>query len=251
MLEALNWKLFLFGQFPDGHIGGLAINILMSVAAFFFGLLMALVLSLGRMARTRMINVPAAVYVHVIRCTPLLLIVFWFYFLIPVFFDFSIDVLWSALIALSVYASANLAEILRAGILSIPKGQYESARALGMSYMQTMRNVVVPQAFKNMIPCFFSFFISLFKDTSVLYILGVVDLLQVGVITSERRPDLILPVYLCVALGFFMVSYSVSMILKYLEHRFGMILCTDCLPEEAGSTISTYQNKGLSSVVVG
>jgi polar amino acid transport system permease protein len=227
-----NISFFLFGQYPDGPVGGLAINIIVAVVTFVIGFILAIGLTSARLSGNRILRFAAAGYVNVIRSTPLLMLVFWFYFLMPVFFNLQLDVIWSAVIALSIYASAYLCEILRAGVLSVHKTQHEAALSTGLTNIQSLSHIVFPQAFKKMIPCLFSFLISLFKDTSVLYIVGVVDLMQVGVIAAERQPDHILQAYLVIAMGFFTVCYGLSLLSRHFERTYGMLHCHACVPED-------------------
>jgi len=228
-------NFFLFGQYPNGPIGGLAINILIALVTFAIGFVLAIILANARLSSYRALRVIAGSYVNLVRSTPLLMLVFWFYFLIPMFFEMSLDVIWSAVIALSIYASAYLCEILRAGVLSVHRNQHEAALSTGLTKIQSMSHIVFPQAFKKMIPCLFSFFISLFKDTSVLYILGVVDLMQVGVIAAERQPDHIFQSYIIIAIGFFIVCYGLSLLSRHFEKNYGMLHCHACVPTDEQS----------------
>lgn len=238
-----NLEFFLFGQYPNGPIGGLAINILMALLTFAIGFIAAVGLAYARLSACRILRFSASSYVNLVRSTPLLMLVFWFYFLVPIFFPMSLNVLWSAVIALSIYSSAYLCEILRAGILSVHKSQHEAALSTGLTRIQSMSHVVFPQAFKKMIPCFFSFFISLFKDTSVLYIVGVVDLMQVGIISAERMPDHIFQAYTMIAAGFFIVSYALSYLSRHFERNYGMLHCHACVPEEPDEELEKLQGE--------
>ncbi|TNF54393.1 amino acid ABC transporter permease, partial [bacterium] len=178
---------------------------------------------LGRLSCRRYISYPSIMYIEIIRATPALLLVFWFFFFIPSILGKNISLFWSSVIALTVYATAYQAEIIRAGILAVPQGQMEAALACGMTRYQALRSVILPQAFKMMIPSFVSFFISLFKETSVTYIIGVVELVQIGIIVSQRQPNRMIAAYLCIAIGFFVVCYGMSHIARLLEKRFGML----------------------------
>lgn len=115
---------------------------------------------------------------------------------LPYLFGGDFTIFWSAVVALCVYAAAYQAEIVRAGIIAVPKGQLEAALTTGLSRYQAMRHIVLPQAFKMMMPSFVSFFVSLFKDTSVTYIIGVIELTQAGIIVSQRQPDKMYDAYI-------------------------------------------------------
>jgi polar amino acid transport system permease protein len=187
------------------------------------GFLMGCILGLGRISRRHYIHYPCAAYIETVRATPLVMTIFWFYFFFPNVLGKPISVFWSAIISLSAYAAAYQAEIVRAGILAVPKGQLEAGLACGMSRIQSIRIIVLPQAFKMMIPAFLSFSISLFKDTSVTYIIGMIELTQAGIIISQRQPDRMFSAYICMAIGYFIICYSMSHVARALEKRLGML----------------------------
>lgn len=218
-----HWKFYLMGTYPAGELGGLSLNILMAVLSLVLGFFLACILGLGRISRRRYVNYPCTAYIEIVRATPLIMIIFWFYFFFPNVLGRPVSIFWSAIISLSAYAAAYQAEIIRAGILAVSKGQIEAAMASGMTRRQSIMIIVLPQAFKMMIPAFMSFYISLFKDTSVTYIIGMIELTQTGVIISQRQPDKMLSAYLCMALGYFTICYSISLIARALEKRLGML----------------------------
>lgn len=218
-----NWRFYLLGSYPAGPVGGLAVNILMAVICLSLGLITGVILGLGRLSRRFYLRWPCAVCVEVIRAVPVLLLVFWFAFFLPSIFGRNLPLFWGAVLGLSVHAAAYQAEIVRAGVLAVPSGQFDAAIASGMTQMQATRLVVLPQAFRMMLPAFASFAISLFKDTSIIYIIGVVDLMQTGVIVSQRQPNRMLAAYICMAMGFFVVCRSMASVTKILERRFGVL----------------------------
>lgn len=218
-----NWKFYFMGAYPTGQVGGLLLNIAMALVCLISSFFIGAFFGLGRLSCRRYISYPSIIYIEIIRATPALLLVFWFFFLIPSILGKNISLFWSSVIALTVYATAYQAEIIRAGILAVPQGQMEAALACGMTRYQALRSVILPQAFKMMIPSFVSFFISLFKETSVTYIIGVVELVQIGIIVSQRQPNRMIAAYLCIAIGFFVVCYGMSHIARLLEKRFGML----------------------------
>jgi len=218
-----NWKFYLMGTYPAGELGGLLLNILMAILSLSFGFLMACVLGLGRISRRRYVHFPCTAYIETVRATPLIMIIFWFYFFFPNVLGKPVSLFWSAIISLSAYAAAYQAEIVRAGILAVPKGQIEAAMASGIPRRQAILIIVLPQAFKMMIPAFMSFYISLFKDTSITYIIGMIELTQAGVIISQRQPDKMLSAYLFMAIGYFIVCYSISLLARALEKRLNML----------------------------
>ncbi len=218
-----NWKFYLVGAYPAGSMGGLLLNIVLAAIALSLSFFFAIILGCGRLSPKKYIRYPFGWFIDIVRSTPLLMIVFWFYFFLPYLLGEHVTVFGSAAFALVVYGASYQAEIVRAGILAVPRGQMEAALTVGLSKYQAMRYIIMPQAFKIMLPSFISFFVSLFKDTSIAYIIGVIELTQSGVIVSQRQPDRIYAAYLCVALGFWTVSYSISRFATSLEKRLGTI----------------------------
>ncbi|MEE8329993.1 MAG: amino acid ABC transporter permease [Thermodesulfovibrionia bacterium] len=231
LIEQLgNWSFYLVGAYPKGPLGGLVINITIAVICLVMSFFIGAIFGLGRLSCRRYISYPCIIYIETIRATPALLIVFWFFFFIPSVLGKDISIFWSAVIALTIYSTAYQAEIIRAGVLAVPRGQMEAALSSGMTRIQAIRTVILPQAFRMMIPSFVAFFISLFKETSIIYIIGVIELVQVGIIVSQRQPDRMFAAYICMAIGFFVICYSMSRLAKMLEKRFGMYDFTSYRP---------------------
>jgi polar amino acid transport system permease protein len=218
-----NWKFYVIGAYPAGPLGGLFLNISMALVCLLISFFVGAVFGLGRLSCRRYIAYPCAMYIETIRATPALLLVFWFFFFIPSVLGRNVSLFWSSVIALSVYATAYQAEIVRAGVLAVPKGQMEAALSSGMTRGKALRTVILPQAFKMMIPSFVSFFISLFKETSVTYIIGVIELVQTGIIVSQRQPNRMFAAYICMGIGFFVICYGMSHVARMLERHFGML----------------------------
>lgn len=225
-----NWRYYLIGAYPDGPLTGLSMNILLAILSIIIGLFFGVLFGLGRTSCRRYLRYPCGLYVDVIRSTPLLLLLFWFYFFLPVI-GARMPLFWCAVISLSVYASAYQAEIVRAGILAVPFGQMEAALSTGMSRFQAIKHIILPQAFKKMLPSFVSFFNSLYKSTSIVYIVGIVDLTRTGVIISQRQPNRIYAAYICMALGFWISCYLLSIASQMLEKRLGILDYESYKPE--------------------
>ncbi len=226
-----NIHFYLLGPYPRGEIGGLALNIIMAFIAIVTSLFFGIVLGYSRLSCRLYIKIPCIIYIELVRSTPLIMIIFWSYFFLPYLFGAKITVLWSAIVSLCIYAAAYQAEIVRAGIMAVPKGQLEAALSTGMSRYKTMKFVILPQAFKIMLPSFVSFFVSLFKDTSVTYIIGVIELTQTGIIVSQRQPDKMYAAYLSMAIGFWVVSFSMSHFARKLEKKIGVFDLESIRPE--------------------
>ncbi|MFM0077015.1 amino acid ABC transporter permease [Paraburkholderia sediminicola] len=170
------WQTLLVGQYPQGPLGGVALTILMAVVCIAVSLPLALVLALCRTSMYRLLRWPAFAVIQFVRGLPLIMFIFWAYFLLPALIHLTVSGVTTLLCALVVYQSAYLAEVLRSGIEAIPHGQIQAARSLGLGYFRTMRFVVIPQALFNVMPSILSEFISTIKETSLGYVVGVQEL---------------------------------------------------------------------------
>ena len=201
-----------FGNFTGGTLR-------LAVPAIILGFVLGILIGLGRLARAPWIRIPTSLYVEFFRGVPLVMVIFWFWFIIPVLLRFPLPEYGVALAAFVVFEAAYLGEIVRAGIQSVPSGQAEAATAAGLSPAQAMRYVVLPQALKNMIPALVTQFIVLLKDTSLASIIGYVDLTKAAQIVNNReiRP---FELYLFIAIVYWLCAYGMSRYARYLERRF-------------------------------
>lgn len=201
-----------FGDFAGGTLR-------LAVPAVVLGFILGIVIGLARLARSRWIYVPATLYVEFFRGVPLVMVIFWFWFIIPVLLGVPLPEYGVALAAFVVFEAAYLGEIVRAGIQSVPRGQMEAATATGLTQAQTMRHVVLPQALKNMVPALVTQFIVLFKDTSLASIIGYIDLTKAAQIVNNRefRP---FELYIFIALVYWLCAYGMSRYAARLERRF-------------------------------
>ncbi|XPV76928.1 MAG: amino acid ABC transporter permease [Desulfovibrio sp.] len=221
-----NFRSLLLWRYPNGGenelfsgMGGLAYSILMSVIAISVSFFIGILVGLGRISDNKLFRIPCTLYIEIIRGVPLIMVIFWVYFFIPMVFKTYLDVFWSATIALTVFTGAYLGEIVRSGIENIPAGQFEAAYSTGLSYWQVMRKVILPQALKQMIPAIVGQFISIFKDTSLAYIIGVLELTFVGQAINNRIMIYPFEIYSSVALLYFVCCYSMSIYANKLEKR--------------------------------
>jgi len=244
-----NWRFYLGGAFPNGPLGGLFLNISIAILCLTISLFIGAIFGFGRLSCRRYISYPCIMYIEGIRATPSLLLVFWFFFFIPSVLGTNISLFWSAVISLSVYSTAYQAEIVRAGVLAVPKGQMEAALSSGMTRFQAIRLVILPQAFRMMIPSFVAFFVSLFKETSVTYIIGVIELVQTGVIVSQRQPDRMFAAYICMGIGFWVICYSMSHLARRLERRFGLYDLSSYRPTICRGDLSLYPPRKKETAV--
>jgi len=190
----------------------------LAIPAILLGFVLGIFIGLARLARSRWLSVPAAIYVEFFRGVPLVMVIFWFWFIVPALIGKTLPEFSVALTAFVVFEAAYLGEIVRAGIQSVPRGQLEAATATGLTRSQTMRNVILPQALRNMIPSLVTQFIVLLKDTSLASIIGYVDLTKAAQIVNNReiRP---FELYLFIAVIYWACSYTMSSYARRLERR--------------------------------
>jgi polar amino acid transport system permease protein len=214
-----NFEYFLIGGYPKGPLGGLAVTVLLALGGIFGAFWLGLACGLMRISKKRWLRWPAMVYIEIIRGTPLLMVVFWFYFLAPVLLGKTLPEATSALIALIVFTSAYIAEIVRAGVEALPKGQMEAARGTGLSHFQTMAHIILPQALFNMIPSFVNQFVSLTKDTSLAFIIGVNELTKAATQVNSRSLTAPTEIFITIALLYFVICYCLTELSRRLEKR--------------------------------
>ncbi len=217
-----NIKFYLLGSYPQGEIGGLLLNIILALLTIGLSFGFGVLLGYSRLSCRLYIKLPCMAYIEIVRATPLIMIIFWIYFFLPYIAGTNVTVFWSAVVSLCIYAAAYQAEIVRAGIIAVPRGQLEASLSTGMSRYRAMRHVILPQAFRIMVPSFVSFFVSLFKDTSTVFIIGVIELTQAGIIISQREPNKMYAAYASMGIGFWIVSFSISQFARRLEKRIGI-----------------------------
>jgi len=199
-------------------LSGIKATLLVTVAALAVGLIIGLVVALGRMSRRRWVYAPATVYIEVFRNTPALVQLIWVYYCLPILTGINMNAPISCTLALAVNGAAYIAEIIRGGIQGVDRGQVEAARTLGMSYAQTMRKIVLPQAFRRMIPPFVNESVSVLKFSSLVSVLGVADLTyQAQVLsTTTFRP---IEIFTFLAIVYFVICTIISYCARLLEIR--------------------------------
>ncbi|MEZ7828614.1 MAG: amino acid ABC transporter permease [Brachymonas denitrificans] len=214
---------FLDAEFFGNYIlKGLQFSILLTVLATIGGILFGTVLALMRLSGRKWLDAPAAFYVNGMRSIPLVMVILWFFLLVPMVIGRSIGAEYSAIITFIAFEAAYFSEIVRAGIQSIPRGQVFAGQALGMSYAQNMRLVILPQAFRNMLPVFLTQTIILFQDTSLVYAIGAYDLLK-GFETAGKNYGRTTETYLMAAVMYFVICISLSWAVKRLNKKIAII----------------------------
>ncbi len=209
-------------------IKGFWFSIQLTIIATIGGIILGTILALMRLSGTRFLTVPAAIYVNGMRSVPLVMVILWFFLLVPAGFyaaipggaNYRAEI--SAIITFVAFEAAYFSEIMRAGIQSISQGQVNAGRALGMTYSQNMKLIILPQAFRNMVPILLTQTIILFQDTSLVYAIGAYDLLK-GFSTAGKiygRPE---EAYLLAAVVYFVMCFGLSYMVKRLQTKIAII----------------------------
>ncbi len=203
-------------------VNGFWFSVQLTIIATIGGIVFGTVLALMRLSGKKALVIPATIYVNGMRSVPLVMVILWFYLLVPVLIGRPIGAEYSAIITFIAFEAAYFSEIMRAGIQSIPRGQVYAGQAMGMTYSQNMKLVVLPQAFRNMLPVLLTQTIILFQDTSLVYAIGAYDLLK-GFVTAGKiygRPE---EAYLLAAIVYFAVCFGLSFMVKRLQMKIAII----------------------------
>lgn len=209
---------------------GMAFTLKLTLLAMTGGIILGTILALMRLSSNKLIAMPATAYVNLMRSVPLVLVIFWFYFLVPYIGAWMIGAsepvkvgaFSSSLITFIMFEAAYYCEIMRSGIQSVPRGQVAAGQALGMNYWQTMGHVVLPQAFRNMIPLLLTQTIILLQDVSLVYVLSITDFVGAASKVAQRDGRLV-EMYLFVAVVYFFMSFGLSLLVKQLQTRVAII----------------------------
>jgi len=209
---------------------GMTFTLTLTAMAMSGGIVFGTLLAMMRLSSRRWLNVPAAAYVNLMRSVPLVLVIFWFYFLVPYIGAWIIGAkdpvrvgsFMSCLITFTMFEAAYYCEIMRAGIQSVSRGQVWAGYALGLNYWHTMGRIVLPQAFRNMLPVLLTQTIILFQDTSLVYVISATDFLGAAAKVANRDYRLV-EVYTFVAVVYFVISFGLSTLVKQLQSRIAII----------------------------
>ena len=214
---------FLTPQVLSSYVlKGFAFSLQLTLVAMLGGIALGTVLALMRLSGRSWLVLPAAAYVNTMRSIPLVMVILWFFLLIPLAIGRPLGAEMSAVITFTLFEAAYYSEIMRAGIQSIPRGQVAAGYALGMSHGQTMGLVVLPQAFRNMLPVLLTQTIILFQDTSLVYAIGAYDLLK-GFEVAGKNFNRPVETYLVAAVLYFAISFSLSMLVRQLQQRIAIV----------------------------
>ena len=209
-------------------IKGFLFSVQLTIVATIGGIIFGTLLALMRLSGSKILMIPATIYVNGMRSVPLVMVILWFFLLVPASFyslipggaNYRAEI--SAIITFVAFEAAYFSEIMRAGIQSISRGQVNAGRALGMTYSQNMKLIILPQAFRNMVPILLTQTIILFQDTSLVYAIGAYDLLK-GFTTAGKiygRPE---ESYLLAAVVYFVICFGLSYVVKRLNSRIAII----------------------------
>ncbi|RGE45877.1 amino acid ABC transporter permease [Comamonas testosteroni] len=218
----LDWSFFSWDLFSNFVLKGLYFSLTLTIIATLGGIFFGTLLALMRLSGKKWLDVPATIYVNGMRSIPLVMVILWFFLLMPMLIGRPIGAETSAIITFIAFEAAYFSEIMRAGIQSIPRGQVFAGQALGMTYAQNMKLVVLPQAFRNMLPVLLTQTIILFQDTSLVYAIGAYDMLKGFEIAGKNygRP---IESYLAAAVTYFVICFALSWFVKRLHKKIAII----------------------------
>ena len=213
----LNWNLI-----TNFIWKGLVFSVQLTLIAMVGGIILGTILALMRLSGKKWLVMAAAFYVNTLRSVPLVMVILWFFLLIPLLIGKSLGAELSAIITFTVFEAAYYSEIMRAGIQSVSKGQVNAGYAVGMTYKQCMQLIVLPQAFRNMLPVLLTQTIILFQDTSLVYAIGAYDLLK-GFEVAGKNFNRPVEAYLFAAVVYFVICFSLSMLVRRLQKKIAII----------------------------
>jgi glutamate/aspartate transport system permease protein len=201
---------------------GFVFSVQLTLIAMIGGIALGTLLALMRLSGKKWLVMPASAYVNTLRSIPLVMVILWFFLLIPLLIGRPMGAELSAIITFTVFEAAYYSEIMRAGIQSVPKGQVHAGYAVGMTYAQCMKLIVLPQAFRNMLPVLLTQTIILFQDTSLVYAIGAYDLLK-GFEVAGKNFNRPVETYLVAAVVYFIICFSLSMLVRKLQQKIQII----------------------------
>ena len=213
----LNW-----GVISSFVLKGFFFSIELTIVAMIGGIVLGTLVALMRLSGRKWLELPAAFYVNTLRSIPLVMVILWFFLLIPLLIGRPMGAELSAFITFTVFEAAYYSEIMRAGIQSVSRGQVYAGYAMGFSYRQTMQLVVLPQAFRNMLPVLLTQTIILFQDTSLVYAIGAYDLLK-GIEIAGKNFNRPTEMYLLAAVIYFVICFGLSSVVRRLQKKIAII----------------------------
>lgn len=219
---ALDFSFYNWDLLQNFVLKGLYFSVMLTLVATLGGLLFGTLLALMRLSGKKWLEVPATIYVNGMRSIPLVMVILWFFLLVPLVIGKPIGAELSAVVTFIAFEAAYFSEIMRAGIQSVPRGQVYAGQAVGMTYSQNMRLVVLPQAFRNMLPVLLTQTIILFQDTSLVYAIGAYDMLK-GFEVAGKNYGRPMEAYIAAALVYFVICFGFSYLVKRLHKKIAII----------------------------
>ena len=214
-----NLSYFFIGRYPKGTLGGVGLTLYLAVVSLALSFIGGLILGLLSVSRNRLLRWGSMTIIQTIRGMPLLMVIFWMFFLLPAMLGGGMTAAWTIIAALTLFTSAYMSEIVRAGITGIPKGQMEAAISTGLSHGQAMFYIILPQALRNMIPSFVNQFVSMIKDTSLAFIVGVTELTQIATQINNRTMLFPTEIFIFIAVIYFIICFAFTELSRWLERR--------------------------------
>ncbi|HWP19910.1 MAG TPA: amino acid ABC transporter permease [Burkholderiaceae bacterium] len=221
-MSNLDFSFYSWELIQNYVLKGFLFSIQLTLIAMVGGILLGTVLALMRLSGIKILAVPATIYVNGMRSIPLVMVILWFFLLVPFVLGRPIGAEVSAMITFTLFEAAYYSEIMRAGIQSIPRGQVYAGQAVGLTYGQNMRYVILPQAFRNMLPVLLTQTIILFQDTSLVYAIGAYDLLK-GFEVAGKNMGRPIEAYLLAAVVYFVICFALSRLVKRLQQKIAIV----------------------------
>ncbi|WP_277977953.1 amino acid ABC transporter permease [Pantoea endophytica] len=213
------WKVILIGHYPNGSLGGLALTLILSITGIIVAFPLSILIAVMRLSKIKAISWCMTIVVYVVRGIPLIMQIFWAYYLLPIITGHQLSAFYTLLLTLIFYQAIYLSEIMRAGIIAIPQGQMEASRALGFNYFKTMVRIILPQSIFNVLPSITSQFISVIKETSLGYVLSVQE---VTFITGQVNNQMLIypfQVFFILAILYFLTCLILNFSLNAIEFK--------------------------------
>jgi len=219
---SLDFSFYNWDLISNFVLKGLYFSLMLTAVATIGGVFFGTLLALMRLSGKKWLDMPATIYVNGMRSIPLVMVILWFFLLVPFMIGRPVGAEYSAIVTFVAFEAAYFSEIMRAGIQSIPRGQVYAGQAMGMTYGQNMKLVILPQAFRNMLPVLLTQTIILFQDTSLVYAIGAYDLLK-GFETAGKNYGRPIEMYLLAAVLYFIICYALSYFVKRLHKKIAII----------------------------
>ncbi|MDT4823195.1 Inner membrane amino-acid ABC transporter permease protein YhdY [compost metagenome] len=221
MLDIIHdyWLLFLVGSYPNGPLGGVAATLLLSIIGIGCAFPLSVLLALAQLSPYKVLRYPATAMRYVIRSIPLVMLIFGAYFVVPMILGRPVAGFTTMAVTLVIFQSVYLAEIVRAGIEALPKGQSEAAAALGMGYWTRTRKIILPQALTNMLPSMVGQFVTTIKDTSLGYVIGVNELTYAANQVNSSLLTEPFGVFMVLSLVYFVICFALTQAVRVMEAR--------------------------------